>query len=299
MDVGHRGVSPNQIYGENRTSYACLRRLLRSLTMAFAITLTFLLLGGTESVYTIADALRSGLAFGSASGATLWVMPSVDVDIGTLIANSPQLALSVFYMLFNNILTSICLSSEYADYGTNKGRKGLRVSSRPIGAQRTAYFLQVPLKFGIPLVTASSVMHWIISQSLYLVKIDSQWSPAMLVDAPRMRDAKTNWREKYFNPDEKNFVTLGWSPLGVVLLIVGLFLMMVSLLACGFLRFKSSIPVASSCSAAISAACHLGDEDEAALRPYEQEVQWGVSGVKHCSFSSLPVREPIEGEVYL
>jgi len=78
-------------------------------------------------------------------------------------------------MLYNNILAS---TSEYADFALQ--RKALRVSPRPVGAQTSAYFLQRPLRFGAPMVAASGTMHWLLSQSLCLMKMDSQWSPSMM-----------------------------------------------------------------------------------------------------------------------
>lgn len=66
------------------------------------------------------------------------------------------------------------------------------------------------------------------------------------------------------------------------------------------------MPLASTCSAAISAACHqpLPDDQEAYMFP----VQWGVVGVDrnadgvrvgHCCFSTArDVKGPVEGDVY-
>jgi hypothetical protein len=50
-------------------------------------------------------------------------------------------------------------------------RKGLRVSENPRGAQRSTYFLQLPYRYAIPLLIVSSAMHWMVSQSLFLVTV--------------------------------------------------------------------------------------------------------------------------------
>lgn len=60
------------------------------------------------------------------------------------------------------------------------------------------------------------------------------------------------------------------------------------------------MPLASTCSAAISAACHPSPDDiDAAVLP----VQWGVvstkDGIGHCSFSSKLVAPPIPGQIYV
>ena len=66
----------------------------------------------------------------------------------------------------------------------------------------------------------------------------------------------------------------------------------------GFRR-QEGMPLAGSCSAAISAACYRPEEDvDAATKP----VMWGVvssdKGVGHCCFTSFEVTRPIPGELY-
>lgn len=47
-------------------------------------------------------------------------------------------------------------------------RKTLRVSA-PVGIQRSSYFISMPLRYGIPLIATMSLLHWLISQSLFVV----------------------------------------------------------------------------------------------------------------------------------
>jgi hypothetical protein len=47
-------------------------------------------------------------------------------------------------------------------------RKTLRVSA-PVGIQRSSYFVSMPLRYGIPLIVTMSLLHWLISQSLFVV----------------------------------------------------------------------------------------------------------------------------------
>jgi hypothetical protein len=72
-------------------------------------------------------------------------------------------------------------------------------------------------------------------------------------------------------------------------------------------RFPSSMPLAGSCSASISALCHL-PEGESAHGAAFQNVQWGVTGVEvdfpggkavgHCSFSASEVGVPESDALY-
>lgn len=59
-------------------------------------------------------------------------------------------------------------TSELISYSTS--RKHLRIAF-PRGQQRSERFLQILFKYGIPIMTASIILHWLISQSLFLFRI--------------------------------------------------------------------------------------------------------------------------------
>ncbi|KAL4922579.1 hypothetical protein BDW62DRAFT_171345 [Aspergillus aurantiobrunneus] len=84
------------------------------------------------------------------------------------------------------------------------------------------------------------------------------------------------------------------------------------LIALGLKRFKSGIPVASSCSLAIAAACFV-EPDRCPSGPGQSgnpckdmeclPLQWGVVSVNdgfvgHCGFASDEVTMPLRGRVY-
>ena len=76
----------------------------------------------------------------------------------------------------------------------------------------------------------------------------------------------------------------------------------------GSSKFKTSMPVAASCSAAISAACHV-PEDELEEKPSTKALQWGVvsqeaipegeATTAHCSLSSREVHVPDVDVLYM
>ncbi|KAK8102321.1 hypothetical protein PG984_015467 [Apiospora sp. TS-2023a] len=86
-----------------------------------------------------------------------------------LVANSPQLLMSVLYLFYNSILTRQLIADEWLRFLKKSGKKTLRVSS-PIGMQRSSYFLSLPLKYSIPLLASTTTLHWLISQSMFLVQ---------------------------------------------------------------------------------------------------------------------------------
>ena len=80
------------------------------------------------------------------------------------------------------------------------------------------------------------------------------------------------------------------------------FFMLLAAVVCGFRRFASHMPVAGSCSVAISAACHPPKDDVDAAYLL---VGWGeVDGaepwddVHHCCFTSKPTKQLVARRLY-
>ncbi|BCS26984.1 uncharacterized protein APUU_60032A [Aspergillus puulaauensis] len=99
----------------------------------------------------------------------------VSLIANSLIANTPQAIFSVLYFVFNSVFTTMGLSAEWSDYAVH--RKGLRVSTTPKGAQRSTYFLSLPSRYGIPVLVLSTLIHWLMSQSLFLVAVHARAGP--------------------------------------------------------------------------------------------------------------------------
>ena len=74
--------------------------------------------------------------------------------------------ISFLYFALNALLTCMLVAEEWNGYA--KDRKALRVS-HPKGIQRSTYFISMPFKFGIPLMGATTTLHWLVSQSTFLV----------------------------------------------------------------------------------------------------------------------------------
>ncbi len=195
-----------------------------------------------------------------------------------LLANFPQMVLSFLYLMYNGLYTCMIQGHEWTRYAHT--RKPLRVTS-PVGKQRSTYYLTLPYTYAVPLLCASGLMHWLVSQSLFLVQITFYNSMG-----------EEAW--------EKNISTLGYSSIAIIFVLVVASTMLLVQITMGFRRFNPGIPHASSCSAAISAACHApADDVHAPLLP----VMWGVveeggNGVGHCCFTSYEVTPPVKGRLY-
>ncbi|ERF73269.1 hypothetical protein EPUS_03101 [Endocarpon pusillum Z07020] len=198
------------------------------------------------------------------------------VIASVLIANIPQSILSLLYFLFNGVFTSMLLTDEWSDYAHK--RKPLRVSD-PKPGQRSTYFLQLPYRYAVPFLILSGILHWSVSQSIFLAQVASYSKTGELIDPAAVS-------------------TCGYSPFGIALTLIGGTCLALSTVILSARRHKPGIPLAGSCSAAISAACH-GGEDVDTTAP----LQWGVTSPKgekvgHCAFSDKDVRRARAGKLY-
>jgi hypothetical protein len=229
------------------------------------------------------------LGFGQVHGETLitgWALeglasetPAVTANV--LIANLPQALLSFLYLTLNGLLTSMFLADEWSHF--SKERKSLRVSS-PTGLQRRTYFLQLPYRIAFPLLAMSGLLHWLVSQSIFLAVVSEY-------------DEVGN---------EKNRIaiaTCGFSPIAMICVMVAGGCIITFALALGFRKFPPEMPIAGSCSMAISAACHSAPGE--GVIASTEALQWGVvpwmlsaEGAGHCCFSRDRVGLPIPGHMY-
>ncbi|RDL38345.1 uncharacterized protein BP5553_02685 [Venustampulla echinocandica] len=219
------------------------------------------------------------------SSGQAWITSLV---VNAILANLPQLILSMLYFTSNSLLTSMLMADEWSRYALR--HKGLRVSSHPRGSQRSKYFLSLPYRYAIPLMISLTLLHWLISQSLFLVMIQAY-------SATLQRDPAND------------ITTCGYSPTAIVSTTAVGVVMFCCLIFLSRKRFKTGMPVAGSCSISIAAACHphpqLENRETTGLQEDEGclPVRWGSIQVPdgeigHCSFSSGEVELPEQGKAY-
>jgi hypothetical protein len=202
-----------------------------------------------------------------------------------LIANLAQPVLSFLYFSYNGLFTAMLLGFEWVSYAHH--RKGLRVSRPAEGAQRSTYFLQLPYRFALPLMVLSGVLHWLVSQSIFLVAVDVY-----------------DFNGAHSSPidGDTDFKSTGYSPIAIFTTLMLGIVMTWAAIGIGFMPFKEGMNVAGSCSAAMSAACHEIDEVDG-FEAARSKVKWGVVGVNadgvgHCTFTTREVETPKSGHLY-
>lgn len=169
----------------------------------------------------------------------------------SLVANLPQLIFSMLYFACNGLITTMALAHEWSQYAIQ--RKGLRVSAEPMGSPRSTYFLSLPYRYAIPFIIPSTLVHWLISESLFLVMIEAY--------TVGMERDPTN-----------DIITCGYSAVAIVATVSVGAVALGALIGLSFKRFKSGMPVTGSCSLALAASCHantspadLSWEDESSV----------------------------------
>lgn len=180
--------------------------------------------------------------------------PTSSFLTNVLIANSPQLLMSFLYLFINNIITRQAAINELEHFLRADGKKPLRVSS-PIGMQRSSYFLALPFKYSVPVLSISILLHWLISQSLFLVQASTFASG---VDGTRMPGWDSSAR--------------GYTPLGGLLSLAVAMIVLVSLIVNSLARSFKDIPHdferMGYNSSAITLLCSRPqDDDDAHLFP--------------------------------
>ncbi|GIZ37914.1 hypothetical protein CKM354_000134300 [Cercospora kikuchii] len=229
---------------------------------------------------SIQQAIATGKFFVEDTTSTLKTELPTDGTEGfiasVLLVNTPQIGLSCCYLGYNGILTSMHLAYEFSGYAVD--RKGLRVTE-PRGAQRSTYWLQLPFRYSLPLLAATALLHWLISQSLFLIRV-----------VPYRAELSTQTLEAL--TADKSGVGISLVPMlaGVVLALCMLLIVM----GLGFRKLASNMPIAGSCSFALAAAAHRPQEDEkASTLPlmWGEIFHMGTEDLGHCSFTSEEVVE--------
>lgn len=211
--------------------------------------------------------------------------PKTSVIVPTILtANVPQLGFSLLYVFYTNIWSKLLIAQEFDRMTTSK--KGLRISERAYGEQRTSRFLTLPVRYALPLMAFSAALHYLCSQSLFMARFDG------------MRDGQVDPKDQ--------MVRLGYNAAGMIALItVNVVMMLITICMGGFRRLNTGLGEMSM-SVVISAACHLKRYE---AEPWLQTVQWGdVSEgvgevkngqiVRHCAFTSMLAECPSEGHMY-
>ncbi|KAI1845462.1 hypothetical protein JX266_008320 [Neoarthrinium moseri] len=125
--------------------------------------------------------------------------------------------------------------------------KPLRVTA-PKGKQRSSYWLQLRMKYSIPLLIVSVLLHWLLSNAIYISVGEGDYFSSLSYDAARGDPTLPSGA----------VITVGYSmtatlTLGIVFVVLILF----PVFSMDRLGLPGGIPMVRTNSFAIAAACHV------------------------------------------
>ncbi|CZS86149.1 unnamed protein product [Fusarium graminearum] len=168
-----------------------------------------------------------------------------------LMANLPQLLLSITYFIYNNMFTYLCTEKEWNSYGG--AFKPLRVS-QPKGQQRSTYRLQLPYRYSIPLMVVSTFMHWFVSNAIYVFVAEGDYYElGQLSSDP----SSYNTDDSGSGLSKDAYVGVGYSTPTILVLLIATIILPVIPTLLRHRKVKTSMPLSGASSAVITAACHV------------------------------------------
>ncbi|KAB8207648.1 hypothetical protein BDV34DRAFT_223209 [Aspergillus parasiticus] len=267
---------------------ACILLWLASIVVGLVFLFKGINLVGAQNAFTMGFGALSLNAIVNTSGYRGGTAASIVTT--SIVANLPQLLLSGLYFMYNAVLTGMASAYEWSMFAYQQTT--LRVTL-PWGSQRETYWLQLPWRYSLPLLACSTIIHWLISQSIFLINLKIYQPNNELLTRPNTHFPSAS--------DSGVITACGYSPLAIITAIAVAILMFAILTTVSTFKLKPDIPVVGSCSVAISAACHPPEEDsDAAGKP----LSWGAvrhqEGDRpgHCCLTSQTVEKPRYGELY-
>lgn len=215
------------------------------------------------------------------------------------VATVPQLVVSALYVLLNHHLTLMIQLRDWIRLATH--RQPLRVSTpAPDSDQISTYWLSLPYQYSVPLLVLSAGSSWLTSQTLYFYRFmayDNDGEPH-LYDNPASSHIHTQ--------SARVVQGLGFSALGLFLLLVLGALVFFASLAFALRKCAPGLPPGPTNSLVVAAACHPPGNDRYAAR---KKVRWGVvengrdgmrpETAQHCTITSRRVASPVVGRWYM
>ncbi|KAH7309646.1 hypothetical protein B0I35DRAFT_359414 [Stachybotrys elegans] len=166
-------------------------------------------------------------------------------------ANSPQLLLSISYFIYNSLYTRVCVEKEWSSYAV--AHRALRVT-QPEGSQRSTYRLQLPYSYSVPLMIVSALMHWLVSNTLYLFVLEGGYYRVFFdtfLDPDPGPD--TNYKSGL---SSDAYLAIGYSTVAILAVLIAALVLVAVPLVLYYKHIRSPMPLGGNNSIIISAACH-------------------------------------------
>ncbi|KAF0324135.1 hypothetical protein GQ607_008565 [Colletotrichum asianum] len=255
-NVAYEQAGPTQWVNASRKTGACIS------SNAWISTYVILVFGVVAAIACCAKQLSSSIPLRwikTNPAESKSVLSAIDGGVAfissVLVANVPQLYLSFWYLAYNTLITRMEIAREWSRFST--GYRPLRVSS-PRGQQIDTYRLQLPYRQSIPLITASIVLHWLLSNSLFVIV--SQGSKSFFSRyyfEMSLNRSDGGYKGDPISLPPNTVVGLGTASLPVLLLAVIGGIMMIIPIILSRKQLAGYMPIVGSNSMAMAAACRV------------------------------------------
>ncbi|KAI0180980.1 hypothetical protein GGR52DRAFT_577653 [Hypoxylon sp. FL1284] len=193
---------------------------------------------------------------------------------GVLTANSPQLLLSLCYLAYNNLFTRLQAAQEWALF--SEKYRPIRVTD-PQGEQFATYRLQLPYKYSLLLIAVSIVLHWLLSNAIYLFVSTGGAHTSTKIKYEIITNAFQGYYDNLFPPDLEigpdtslpphTDVAVGFSPYALLAILILSCLLIIIPVLLSLKRLSPNTVDIGSNSFALAAACHVSGLSHAADHP--------------------------------
>ncbi|KAI6598771.1 hypothetical protein MCOR06_001481 [Pyricularia oryzae] len=216
-----------------------------------------------------------------------------------LVTNIPQIVFSFCYLAVNALFTQLQVEREWNSYA--QSYKPLRVSY-PTGDQTSTYRLQLPYRYSVPLMAASILMHWLISNCLYVIILEGDHDFSTTIAS----------LQPYLGVSKDAAVAIGFSSQSITITFICGCIIALSPLPFRYQKLKSHMVLGGTNSLVISAACHVpvpsqrSTSETAMLREHNPEaylkkvaqgqVRWGATPLPADLAQEVEAMELGEGE---
>lgn len=176
-------------------------------------------------------------------GGSLFANESISLLLLLLLANCPQLWVSICYLLWNNQLTRIWMEHEWRSYYLQRQRPRISHNAEDIVNVRNTRFLQLPYSATAFLMTTSTVLHWLVSQAFFVTRgIDPFQGPTAIIN---------------------------WSPIALLILALITLILLVATTIHYFTPFNTVMPFMGGSAHVVMEACYQ-------LRTFPSAgIEWG------------------------
>jgi hypothetical protein len=194
-------------------------------------------------LFTIAGFGKPSLAFiigqSTGEGTSFGGKELAGFPLQIALANAPQVLFSISYLFWNNLVNRIWGEHEWRSFENRRKLPRVSYGATAPGTRDTRW-LQLPYGLVMLLIGTSTLMHWVVSQTLFVVEVENQSGLPMINNAPA--------------PPSLTYV-VSYSPTAIFVSTCLSSLLIFCVTVYYFFPFRSHMPVMAGSARVVFASC--------------------------------------------